>query len=62
MPELLLITLYIIGGLVLLFFGADFLAPGTRTDVEDRGEEIAEQILERARREGRKRKVSAEPC
>ena len=44
------------------YIGADFLAPGTRTDVEDRGEEIAEQILERARREGRKRRVSAEPC
>ena len=44
------------------YIGADFLAPGTRTDVEDRGEELAEQILERARREGRKRKVSTEPC
>jgi len=44
------------------FIGPDFLAPGARTDVEDRGEEIAEQILIRARREGRRRKVSTDPC
>ena len=44
------------------FIGSDFLAPGARTDVEDRGEEIAEQILIRARREGRRRKVSTDPC
>ncbi len=31
MPELLLITLYIIGGLVLLFFGADWLVKGAMT-------------------------------
>ena len=31
MPELLLITLYIIGGLVLLYFGADWLVKGAMT-------------------------------
>ena len=44
------------------FIGPDFLTPGTRTDVEDHGEEIAERILEKARREGRRRKTSVEPC
>ena len=44
------------------FVGPDYLAPGERTDVEDHGETIAEEILRRARREGRKRKVSTNPC
>jgi hypothetical protein len=44
------------------FIGPDFLTPGTRTDVEDHVEEIAERILEKARREGRRRKTSVEPC
>jgi len=42
--------------------GPDYQAPGDRTDVEDYGEALAEEILRRARQEGRKRKVSTSPC
>ena len=39
-------------------------AAGTAPDgeLERLGDEIAERILERARREGRRRKVSKDPC
>jgi hypothetical protein len=42
--------------------GLDYRAPGDRTDVEDYGEVLAEEILRRARQEGRRRKVSTTPC
>ena len=41
--------------------GKDFLLPNTNADVEAAGERIASEILERARREGRKRRVSDGP-
>ena len=44
------------------FVGEDFILPTHNMAVEDKGEVIAEEILERARREGRRRRVSGDPC
>ena len=43
------------------FIGKDFLLPAVNVDVEAAGDRIASDIMERARREGRKRRVSGGP-